>query len=236
MTPRSRGHELMNEPPTTVRVWDLPTRTFHWVLAACVLASIASAWVGGNAMVWHFRLGYAAFALLLFRLGWGLVGGHWSRFASFVYAPGAIARYLRGESRAEDHHEVGHNPLGALSVFGVLAVLALQVATGLFADDEIANTGPLVHFVTEATSAAMTKWHKGYGQWIIIALIALHVAAILYYLLAKRRNLITPMLTGDKLLVAPAPQAVDNARSRSLAALLLLACAALVGWVVSLGG
>lgn len=226
----------MNELQTTVRVWDLPTRTFHWVLAACVPASITSAWIGGNAMVWHFRLGYVVVTLLAFRLVWGLVGGRWSRFANFIYAPAAIGRYLRGQSRADEHHEVGHNPLGALAVFGVLGLLALQVGTGLFADDEIANTGPLIKWVSGATSLAMTKWHKGYGQWLIIALIALHVGAILYYLLGKRRNLVRPMLTGDKQLVASAPHAVDNARSRTLAAALLAACAALVGWVVNLGG
>ena len=225
----------MNEQQTTVRVWDLPTRAFHWGLAACVIASITSAWIGGNAMVWHMRLGYGVFTLLAFRLVWGLVGGRWSRFASFTYAPATVVRYLRGGSRPGDHHEVGHNPLGAFSVFGVLALLAAQVATGLFADDEIATTGPLTRLVSGATSLALTKWHKGYGRWLIIALVVLHITAILYYLLAKQHNLVRPMLTGDKLLVAPAPHAVDNARSRALAAVLLAACAGLVGWVVSLG-
>ena len=226
----------MNDQQTTVRVWDLPTRAFHWVLAACVLASIATAWTGGNAMVWHLRLGYAAGTLLLFRLVWGVVGGHWSRFASFVYAPTTVWRYLRGASRPDEHHDVGHSPLGALSVFAVLGLLVLQVATGLFADDEISNTGPLSRFVSGATSLALTKWHKGYGQWLIVVLIALHVGAILYHLTAKRRNLIGPMLTGDKQLVALAPQSVDSVKSRALAAALLVVCAGLVGWVAALGG
>ena len=226
----------MNDQQTTVRVWDLPTRAFHWVLAACVLASIATAWTGGNAMVWHLRLGYAAGTLLLFRLVWGVVGGHWSRFASFVYAPTTVWRYLRGASRPDEHHDVGHSPLGALSVFAVLGLLVLQVATGLFADDEISNTGPLSRFVSGATSLALTKWHKGYGQWLILVLIALHVGAILYHLTAKRRNLIGPMLTGDKQLVALAPQSVDSVKSRALAAALLVVCAGLVGWVAALGG
>lgn len=227
---------MMNEPLTTVRVWDLPTRAFHWGLAACVLGSIGTAWVGGNAMVWHFRLGYAVFTLLAFRLLWGLVGGHWSRFANFTYGPAAIARYLRGHSRADEHHEVGHSPLGALSVFGLLAALALQVGTGLFADDEIASTGPLIGLVSGSTSLALTKWHRNVGQWLIVGLVGLHIAAILYYLVARKRNLVAPMLSGDKRLVAPAPAAVDNGRSRSLAAVLLAVCAGLVGWVVSLGG
>ena len=226
----------MNGQQTTVRVWDLPTRAFHWALAACVLGSIATAWIGGNAMVWHFRLGYVAFTLLLFRLVWGFIGGRWSRFARFIYAPATVWRYLRGASRPDEHHDVGHNPLGAFSVFAVLGLLALQVATGLFADDEISNTGPLIKFVSSATSLALTKWHKGYGQWLIIALVVLHVGAVLYYLSAKRRNLIGPMVTGDKPLAVPAPPSVDNAGSRLRAAILLALCAALVGWVVTLAG
>ena len=226
----------MNEQLTTVRVWDLPTRGFHWLLAACVPASIGSAWIGGNAMVWHFRLGYVVFTLLAFRLLWGLVGGRWSRFATFVYAPTTVARYLRGRSDASEHHDVGHSPLGAFSVFGLLALLALQVGTGLFADDEIANTGPLVGFVPGATSLALTRWHRSVGQWLIVTLLVLHVGAILYYLVAKKRNLVLPMLSGDKRLAVPAPAAVDDGRSRTLAAVLLALCAGLVGWVVSLGG
>jgi cytochrome b len=219
----------------TVRVWDLPTRLFHWTLALLVLASIVSANVGGNAMAWHFRSGYAVFALLAFRILWGLVGGRWSRFASFVYAPATTLRYLRGESRTDEHHDVGHNPLGALSVFGLLALLSVQVATGLVADDDISSTGPLIKFVSSATSGLATKWHKGPGQWLIIAMVGLHVAAILFYLVRKRHNLVRPMVTGDKPLHAGVPAAVDSLRSRGLAAVLMGVCAAGVAWVVSLG-
>src|SRR4051812_31198764 len=95
----------------TVRVWDLPTRVFHWALAVCVVALVATAYIGGNAMAWHLRLGYAVLSLLLFRLVWGLVGGRWSRFGSFIYAPGTVLRYLRGQGQPE--HSVGHTPLGA---------------------------------------------------------------------------------------------------------------------------
>ena len=225
----------INDEPTPVRVWDLPTRSFHWLLAVCVIASIASAQIGGNAMVWHFRIGYAVFTLLVFRLLWGLMGGHWSRFANFVYAPATTLRYLRGQSQAHEHHDVGHSPIGAFSVLGLLALLAAQVGTGLFADDEIANTGPLVTFVSGDTSLALTWWHRGFGQWLIIALIVLHVGAILYYLFRKKRDLVGPMLTGDKPLSAQVPRSVDTARSRLFAALLVALCAGLVGWIVSLG-
>ena len=92
---------------TTVRVWDLPTRAFHWLLALAVVGSVVSAKLGGGAMVWHFRFGYLIFALLAFRVLWGLIGGRWSRFASFIYAPDTLLRYLRGASRADEHHDVG---------------------------------------------------------------------------------------------------------------------------------
>lgn len=208
----------------SVRVWDLPTRTFHWLLATCVIASIVTARVGGGAMAWHFRIGFIVFTLLAFRLLWGFVGGRWSRFRAFVYAPAASLRYLRGKSLPHEHHDVGHSPVGAGSVFALLGLVALQVGTGLLADDEIASSGPLVKFVSSATSAAASNWHKNYGQWIIIALIVLHVAAIAFYWLRRRQNLVGPMLHGDKLLTRDVPASVDTLSTRLLALALVAAC------------
>lgn len=221
--------------PQTVRVWDLPTRLFHWVLVVCVIGSVVSAKIGGNAMAWHFRSGYVVFTLLAFRLLWGLLGGRWSRFASFVYAPATIWRYLRGASRPDEHHEVGHSPTGALSVLALLALLAAQVGSGLFADDEIANAGPLVRFVSGATSSLLTGWHKHWGQWLILTLVALHVSAILVYRFKHGRDLVTPMLSGDKLLDAAVPGSNDGAAMRAFAAVLVALCGAGVAWLVSLG-
>src|SRR5512139_2456819 len=130
------GEQRMSEPhsPTpagssVVRVWDLPTRLFHWLLALAVVAQVITGKIGGAAMVWHFRIGYCIFALIVFRIVWGLVGGHWSRFASFVYGPASVWRYLRGAPSSNDHFHVGHNPLGSASVFAMLALLAVQVAS-----------------------------------------------------------------------------------------------------------
>ena len=224
-------------PPPTVatRVWDLPTRLFHWLLAACVLGSVVSAKVGGNAMVWHFRLGYVVFTLLAFRLLWGLVGGRWSRFASFLYPPATLWRYLRGRARPGERLEVGHNPLGALSVFALLVLLALQVGTGLVADDEIANLGPLNRYVSSAIGLAATAWHGGWGQGLILALVGLHLAAIAFYTV-RGHGLLGPMVGGDKPLPPGTPASADGPRARALALALLLGCAAGVAWVVSLGG
>jgi cytochrome b len=229
---------MPSQPATAtapVRVWDLPTRLFHWTLALAVVASVVCAKVGGNAMAWHFRLGYLVFALLAFRLLWGLVGGRWSRFASFIYTPDTLLRYLRGQVRPGEHLDVGHNPLGAFSVFGLLGVLALQVGTGLVADDEIANIGPLNRFVSGATAGNATGWHKDGGQAVVLTLVALHVAAIAYYRLRRNKNLVGPMLVGDKPLPAGTPASADGAAQRTLALLLAALCAGLVTWVVKLG-
>ena len=214
-----------------VRIWDLPTRVFHWASALCVLGLAVTGTVGGSAMVFHFRFGYALLTLLLFRLVWGLLGGHWSRFRSFVFGPRAVFAYLRG--RAPENHAVGHTPLGALSVWAMLAFLSLQVATGLISDDEISTAGPLTHLVSNATVALGSQYHTQIGKWILLALVLLQVAAIIYYA-RRRQGLVAAMLHGDKQLVAPAEAARDDARSRMAAFLLLCLCAAAVFWVSSL--
>lgn len=218
-----------------VRVWDLPTRLFHWLLVLAVVAAVVTAKVGGNAIEWHFLLGYAIGALLLFRLIWGVVGGRWSRFTNFVPTPGRLLRYLRGQPQPGEHLEVGHNPLGALSVLALLGWLLVQVGSGLVADDEIANTGPLVRFVSGELSALATSWHTALGQWGLLALVGLHVAAIVFYRLMKGRDLIGPMLKGDQLLPPDVPASADGAGRRLLAAGLLLLCALAVWQLVQLG-
>ncbi|MDN3919606.1 cytochrome b/b6 domain-containing protein [Roseateles violae] len=217
-----------------VRIWDLPTRLFHWALVLCVIGSVASAKLGGNAMVWHMRLGYAVLALLGFRILWGLFGGHWSRFSAFLYGPAALIRYLRGRPRPDDHFEVGHSPLGAVSVLAMLVWILLQVGSGLIADDEIATTGPLIRFVSGEVSLAWTSYHKSWGQWGLYALVSLHVLAILYYRLGRGRNLLGAMFSGDKHLSVQVPAARDSLATRLFALTLLGACAAAVYLLVSL--
>jgi len=219
-----------------VRVWDLPTRLFHWSLVLCFVGSIASVKIGGNAMLWHLRFGYAVFALLAFRLAWGFVGGRWSRFASFLYSPATVLRYLRRQARSDEHLDVGHTPLGSASVFAMLLFLSAQVASGLFADDEIATTGPLNKFVSRATGLLLTGYHKHIGQWVLIGLVLLHVAAILTYWLRMRRDLIGPMISGDKLLPSDIHASDDDQGTRALAVMLLTVCAAVVAFLVTIVG
>ena len=218
--------------PRPVRVWDWPTRVFHWALALAAVLMVITGRVGGNALVWHMRLGLAVLALLVFRLLWGVLGGRWSRFAQFVRGPATVWRYLRGPHQAGDHFEVGHNPLGAGAV---LAMLAVQVATGLVADDEIATTGPLNKWVTTATGLAASAWHTGWGQWGLVGLVSLHMAAIGVYRW-RGTNLVRPMLTGDKRLPADVPASADHGRSHALALLLAVLCGGLAWWVGRLGG
>lgn len=220
----------------TIRVWDLPTRLFHWLLATAVVGLVITANVGGNWMNWHLRLGYAVLTLLLFRLVWGFVGGHWSRFGSFLYAPSSLLAYLRG--RAKPEHRVGHTPLGALSVFALLLILLAQVTTGLMSDDEIAFFGPLVRFVSGDTVAAATSYHKNVGKFIVIALVVLHLAAIAVYKWVKKDNLVRTMVVGDKQVPVSlsVPHARDSVASWALALVVLAACGGAVAWLVRLGG
>jgi cytochrome b len=217
----------------SVRVWDLPTRVFHWALVAFGLISVVTGYIGGALIEWHARSGLAVLALLLFRLVWGLVGGHWSRFGRFLYSPRATWAYLKG-SRDPDHL-VGHNPLGALSVWALLLVLLAQVGSGLISDDEISFTGPLNRWVSSRWSLAATWYHKEVGQWLLIGLVVLHVVAVMYYLWVKKDNLVRPMFRGDKMVATPVPSSRDDLRSRLLGAAILAVSAAVAAWVAGLG-
>lgn len=215
-----------------IRVWDLPTRLFHWALVAAVVGLAITGTIGGNAMVWHFRFGYSVLTLLLFRIVWGLVGGRWSRFGAFIYSPASVINYLKGKGKPE--HGIGHSPIGAGSVFAMLGVLLAQVGTGLLSDDEIAFAGPLTRFVSNATVGLATDYHKNIGRWILLALVVLHIVAIVFYLWRKH-NLVGAMLHGDKELVTAVPASRDDTASRLLALGVLLVCAAGVYWISSLG-
>ncbi len=229
MKPSAPGH---SSPVQTLRVWDLPTRLFHWALVLCVASLIVSGLRGGAALEWHLRFGYCTLTLLLFRVVWGIVGGHWSRFVHFFYAPSTILAYLRGQSQPE--HEVGHNPLGSLSVWALLLVLGAQVGSGLFSDDEIATTGPLVKFASSQVVSWASAYHTEIGKVLIFVLIFLHVGAVLVYLFKKKQNLITPMLQGDKAVAAKdkLPASQDGAAQRITALVIFAVLAGLVAYGV----
>ncbi|UCV04753.1 cytochrome b/b6 domain-containing protein [Dechloromonas denitrificans] len=175
-----------------IRLWDLPTRLFHWLLVLCVLAAVVSGQLGGNLIDWHGRIGLLIVGLLVFRLVWGIVGSTYARFRQFVPTPARIKAYLRGEWQGE-----GHNPLGALAVFGLLGLLIAQVLSGLFSNDDIAFVGPLFDLVSKNLSNRLTGIHHLLSN-LLIALVVLHVAAIAFYARVKKQSLVKPMITGWK--------------------------------------
>ena len=213
-----------------VRVWDLPTRLFHWSIAIFFTGLVITGTVGNAALVFHFRFGYAMLALLLFRIVWGLVGGHWSRFSSFLFSPKSTLTYLK--SNISVAAAGGHSPLGALAVWAFLIFLCAQVTTGLVSDDEISFAGPLSHLVSNATVSLATSYHSDIGKWILLALVLVHIAAIVVHTRRKHR-LVSAMLNGDKYLTTPAPVSRDNTLSRLLALIVFALCAAFAYWVSS---
>lgn len=184
----------------TIRVWDLPTRLFHWCLTIAVAISFYTG-LTGNYIDYHMLSGYSILGLVLFRIGWGFLGSKYSRFTQFVRGPRSLIRYLGFTRHTADAAYPGHNPLGALSIVAMLVLLLAQAGTGLFANDDIMLEGPLAHLVSYDTSRSITAVHK-LGKWAIGGLIVMHIAAITFYLI-RRKNLILPMITGNKLLPVP---------------------------------
>ncbi|HEY9271001.1 MULTISPECIES: cytochrome b/b6 domain-containing protein [Achromobacter] len=214
-----------------VHIWDLPTRLFHWALVACIVGAFVSVKLGGLYMDWHVRFGCTALGLILFRLLWGFFGPRYARFTQFVRGPAAVARYLKGAAAP-----AGHNPLGALSVLALLLVIGSQAVSGLFTTDDIMTQGPLFGHVSETVAAAMTSWHK-LNEWVILTLVALHLAAVLWYALVRRKRLVRAIITGKvdaKDVPAGTPPTQDGF-AVWLRALVLGACVTgLVLWIRSL--
>src|SRR3954463_15321955 len=174
-----------------VRVWDFPTRLFHWALAILVVFSFASGKLGSSWMPWHLKSGYAILALLLFRLAWGVVGSDTARFSRFVRGIRAASTYARTLLARSPAPFTGHNPLGGWMVVAMLGALLAQAATGLFADDDIRTQGPLAEMAAQATVRLRTRIHSA-NEWLVVGLVVLHVAAIAIYQWALRRDLIGP--------------------------------------------
>ena len=179
------------------KIWDPVTRLWHWVL---VLA-VGIGWGFGKFLSfdniqWHFYIGYLVLGLMLFRYLWGLIGPAPVRYRALV--PQGLISYLRKVARREPSGTPGHNPLGSISVILMLVAITAQAVTGLFiVSDDFFESGPLASYVSEATSNRLTWWHHLNAD-IILVLVVLHVAAILFYLLWKKENLIKPMINGWK--------------------------------------
>lgn len=212
-----------------IKVWDLPLRVFHWALLLLVVGSFVSEWTDN--LDRHATIGFCVLTLLLFRLVWGFIGGTHARFASFVRGPSAVFAYLGGMfgKRPAAFH-AGHNPVGALSVLALLISLLLQAVTGLFTTTDEMFEGPLSKLVSSSLSETLTTIHR-INSNVLLALVGLHVAAILFYRFVKRENLVSAMLSGRK--QVPEGMQAEEARGGSmLAAVVILVIAAAVVWYV----
>jgi len=186
----------MTTDTTTTSVWDLPVRLFHWLLVGLLGFSW---WSGENHdMEWHRLSGYAILALLVFRIYWGFAGGRTARFAEFVRGPRAAFAYLRTLGKRPYQAADGHNPVGGWSVVLMLAALVVMVTAGLFSVDvDGLESGPLADYVTfDAGRVAAGVHHLVFN--LLLALVALHVLAVLFYLVGLRHNLVAPMIHGRR--------------------------------------
>jgi len=210
--------------PPTARVWDISVRVFHWLLVALIVVSFTTAQIGGNAMRIHEFSGFSILTLVLFRVLWGIFGSTYARFSDFLRHPRQAIEYAKSLRRGQPPFYAGHNPLGGWMIVALLLCLLVQTGTGLFANDDVMTEGPLFDWVSKRTSDILSRFHE-INFYVLLALITLHVAAALYYLWAKRENLILPLFTGRK--QVRQAQAVPEAHGGPLwlALLLLAVCA-----------
>lgn len=211
-----------------VKVWDAWVRFFHWALVLLFAFQLYSGKTGGNLMLWHIYSGCGILALVLFRAMWGFAGSTYARFASFVAGPVRVVRFARALFSRAPAPAAGHNPLGGWMVLALLASLALQAGTGLFANDDIATEGPLAALVSKSLSDRLTSVHR-WNAIALMALAGLHVVAVLYHWVVKKENLVGAMFTGVKRLPRHTAELAAPARfvgAGRAFALLALACAA----------
>ncbi|WP_206952520.1 cytochrome b/b6 domain-containing protein [Trinickia acidisoli] len=211
-----------NRRSRPVLVWDLPTRLFHWLAVALVLAAYVT--IRLNLLDWHVRIGETLLALVLFRLLWGCVGSETARFRSFVASPAAALRHLRHLFQREPDLQVGHNPAGGWMVLLLLALLLGETLSGLYDYNDVSDVGPLTAWVPAPIAYAISVLHDSLLWDVIVAAVVLHVLAIALYAIAKGHNLLRPMVTGRKTL--PGPILPPRRTSAGLALLCLIVAAA----------
>lgn len=218
----------------TLKVWDIPTRAFHWCLVGAVALAFYTVktpgWPFFFPIEWHARAGYVVLGLLLFRWGWGLGGGHYARFAQFLYGPRRLLGYVRALVTGQRPRYAGHNPLGGLMVLVMLLSLTLQGLTGLVMSDAIFFDGPLQGVLGRETERWLSTLHHRNGE-VLMWLIGLHLLALMLHRF-KGEALVLAMITGRKRLGAAPQDAQGEAVGRPWLALLLgLAALALVSWL-----
>jgi cytochrome b len=217
-------------PSLLMRVWDAPTRLFHWAIVLLVAFSYVS--IKKDWIQLHFLSGYTILTLLLFRLVWGFIGSDTARFGNFLHSPIAGLRHLAQFGRREPDTELGHNAAGGWMVMAMLLALLAQVGTGLFSNDDVMNDAPLVHHISKEASDRITSLHGTLFN-VILGLIALHIVAIIAYAVVKRHDLVRAMVTGRKRL--PATMRQPRFTSPLLALVVLAGSAGVVYALVAFG-
>lgn len=221
-----------------ILVWDLPLRLFHWLLVVSFVGCFVFAKLGSDYIDWHLKCGYVVLTLISFRLCWGLFGTKHSKFSGLKLNPKDIKHYVLNFFKPKSEStttkgDAGHNPLGSLMVIFLWLTILLQAVSGLFMDDDIFTTGPYNGSLGSAFDSAMSFVHHNLINFILAA-IALHVFAALYYLHVKRQNLIKPMVTGYKR-SSDIDEKEGIAHSKLVVALLVAAvCIMFVYWLVVL--
>ncbi|MET0986396.1 MAG: cytochrome b/b6 domain-containing protein [Steroidobacteraceae bacterium] len=208
-------------------VWDLPARISHWLLVILITYSWRSAENGY--LEYHRYSGYALLGIVTFRVYWGFAGSSTARFANFIHGPARTWQYVRELWRKRQPEVVGHNPLGAWSILALLTLLAVQIGLGLFSVDvDGLESGPLSEHVSFDTGRACAHWHERVFN-VLLAFIGLHIAAVAYYWLAYRKNLVASMLHGKAALPTSAAPVEFASGVRFVIGVVL---AALLVWLV----
>jgi cytochrome b len=232
----SSGRQLDAPGPTRViRVWDLPVRAVHWTVVALVATSVVTGFTGGNVLRYHRLSGYAILTLVVFRVAWGFAGSGTARFSAFLRGPGAVLAFVRDTAALRRPLHAGHNPLAGWHVLALMASLLVQASTGLFANDDIFFEGPLAGVVSGSLGDALTEVHEANAR-ILLALVGLHVAAVVFHLVVERQNLVTAMVTGRRRLPQHVAVPEPGAPRPWLAAGLFIAACAVVALVVNAPG
>jgi cytochrome b len=220
----------MSSTDRKILVWDAPTRLFHWLIVALVVAAYATWRL--NWMDWHARAGNALLTLLLFRLLSGFFGSETTRFSRFLTSPRVALRHLAHVLRREPDRQAGHNPAGGWMVLLLLALLLGEALTGLYVANDVADVGPFTALAPAPIANAITSLHLIFWD-ALLATVGLHVLAVLVYAVAKGHNLVLPMITGWKTLPdsVPQPRMVGPARAILLLSCSVLATAALANFL-----
>ena len=221
----------MNTINQLIKVWDLPIRLFHWSVVICFAVSWGSVELFDNAMQVHLYAGYAMLTLVLFRVIWGFIGSGTARFSQFITGLRPTMAYASTLLKPRPSYYLGHNPLGGWAVMAMLALLILQAMTGLFANDDLLTSGPLAHWVGKDWSDTISEVHQIAFNFLL-AVIGIHIVAVLFYRFFKHNNLIVTMITGYKSLPNTIPTAnlqfASNWRALGIFVVIATSVAALV--------